>query len=240
VSEIEFAPGSYVSRKIMETRSLARHDLPLRLSLKGHALVLRPLSLDDREQIIAFAKALPEDDLLFLDRDITEPAEVDDWIKDTLAERLVTLVACEDGQIAGYATFQRAATRWLRHVAELRVVVAQSARGAGIGRLLLELAFEMALEMGVTKVIARMTPEQTGALKLFERLGFSEEAVLRDHALDANGLSHDLRVLSFHTRSHQGQSCEYCGAAVLEALFLDGARLCSSCYESRYNDLGVG
>ena len=93
-----------------------------------------------------------------------------------------------------------ASARWMRHVAELRVVVAQSVRGIGVGRLLLELAFEMVLDMGVTKVIARMTPEQSGALKLFQRLGFAEEAVLRDHALDANGVTHDLQVLSFHTR----------------------------------------
>jgi L-amino acid N-acyltransferase YncA len=126
------------------------------------------------------------------------------------------------------------------HVAELRVVVAQSARGIGVGKLLLELAFEMVLDLGVTKVIARMTPEQTGALKLFQRLGFAEEAVLRDHALDANGVIHDLMVLSYHTRAHREQCCEACGIPVLEALVLDGSRLCSNCYESRYSELGGG
>ena len=98
----------------------------------------------------------------------------------------------------------------------------------------------MVLDAGVTKVIARMTPEQSGARKLFEQLGFAEEAVLRDHALDANGLTHDLLVLSFHTRTHREQCCEVCEVPVLEALFLDGARLCASCYETRYNELGTG
>ena len=59
---------------------------------------------------------------------------------------------------------------------------------------------KMVLDLDVTKVIARMTREQTVALTLFQRLGFVEEAVWRDHALDANGLSHDLLMLSFHTR----------------------------------------
>ena len=120
------------------------------------------------------------------------------------------------------------------------MVVAQSARGIGLGRLLLELAFEMVLDIGVTKIIARMTPEQTGALKLFQRLGFAEEAVLRDHALDANGVTHDLLILGFHTRTHREQCCEFCGCPVLEAFVLDGSRLCSNCYESRYNELGGG
>ncbi len=212
----------------------------MRFILKGRTLVLRPLAAEDREPMIAFAAALPEEDLLFLERDIAQPAEVDAWIKDTLEYRLVTLVAWEDDRVVGYATFNRASARWMCHVAELRVVVAQTARGIGLGRLLLELAFEMVLDMGVTKVVARMTPEQSGALKLFQRLGFAEEAVLREHALDANGVTHDLLVLGFHTRAHREQCCESCGIPVLEALVLDGARLCSNCYEARYSELGGG
>ena len=201
---------------------------------------IRPLAAEDREPVIAFARDLPEDDLLFLERDITQPAEVNAWIKDTLEGRVATLVAWEDDIVVGYVTFNRGKVRWLFHVAELRVMVAESARGIGIGRLLLEMAFEMALDMGVTKVIARMTPEQSGALKLFRRLGFAEEAVLRDHALDANGRTHDLLVLSFHTHTHREQRCEFCGIPVLEALFLDGSMLCSSCYDSRYSELVCG
>ena len=212
----------------------------MRFGLQGRTVVLRPLAAEDSEQMITFAGALPQDDLLFLERDISQPAEVEAWIKDTLAGDVVTLLAWEGDIVLGYATFNRGHVRWTCHVAELRVVVAEGARGIGIGRLLLELAFEMVLDMGVTKVIARMTPEQSGALKLFQRLGFAEEAVLRDHALDANGVTHDLLVLSFHTRAHREQCCEFCGIPVLEALVLDGSRLCSSCYESRYSDLGTG
>jgi len=212
----------------------------MRFNLKGRTVVLRPLVAEDREKMVAFAGALAEDDLLFLDRDFTQPAEVDAWIKDTAAGRFVTLVAWEGDVVVGYVTFNRGTVRWTRHVAELRVVVAQSARGLGIGRLLLELAFEMVLQLAVTKVIARMAPEQTGARKLFQGLGFTEEAVLRDHALDANGHTHDLLVLSFHTHTHREQCCESCGIPVLEALMLDGSRLCSHCYESRYSELGGG
>ncbi len=99
---------------------------------------------------------------------------------------------------------------------------------------------KMVLDLDVTKVIARMTREQTVALTLFQRLGFVEEAVWRDHALDANGLSHDLLMLSFHTRARRERCCEFCGVPVLEALVLDGDRLCSACYDSRFSELGGG
>ena len=224
----------------MKSRSAHTYDFPKQFSLKGRTVTLRPLGAEDRTQVIAFAGALPEEDLLFLERDITQPAEVDAWLKETSEGRLVTLVAWENATVVGYATIDRGNVRWTRHVAELRVVVAQSAREIGIGRLLLELAFETVLGMGVTKVVARMTPEQTGAKKLFQRLGFVEEAVLRDNAIDANGLTHDLLVLSFHTSTHGEQCCELCGVPVLDALVLDGSPLCSNCYETRYSELGTG
>jgi L-amino acid N-acyltransferase YncA len=224
----------------MNEPSEHKHEFPMSFSLKGQPVVLRPLAAEDREPLVAFAQALPEDDLLFLARDITQPAEVDRWIKEAAQGSLVTVVAWQDDVVVGYATFDRGSVRWTHHVAEVRVVVAQSARGIGVGRLLLELVFEMALAEGVTKVIARMTPDQTGAQSLFKRLGFVEEAVLRDHAMGADGLTRDLLVLSFHTRQHPEQRCGSCGVAILAALALDGSRLCSHCYEFRYQELGGG
>ena len=224
----------------MDLRRAPRHDLPLQLNLKGRNVVLRRLAADDRDAIVAFARALPKDDLLFLDRDMTQTAEVEAWINQSREDRCVAVVACEGETIVGYATYDRGVVRWRRHVAELRVAVAESARGLGIGRLVLELAFELVLDLGVTKIIARMTPNQTGAKQLFKRLGFEEEALLRDHALGEDGRTHDLLVLSFRARLHPEQRCECCGIPVLDALSVDGSRLCSSCYEDRYQELGGG
>jgi formylmethanofuran dehydrogenase subunit E len=47
-------------------------------------------------------------------------------------------------------------------------------------------------------------------------------------------------MLSFHTKLHPEQRCSSCGALVLSALALDGARLCSHCYELHYQELGGG
>jgi len=213
---------------------------PMRFNLHGEALAIRVLSPKCRDAIGRFACALPEEDLLFLERDITQPQVVDRWIEDVAAGKLMTIVAWRGAEVVGYATFDRGTARWTRHVAELRVVVAESMRKRGLGRLLLELVFEMALDEGVRKVIARMPPTQTRAQDLFQRLGFEQEAVLRDNAMDANGLTHDLLVLSFHDRHRDDNRCGSCGVPVLTALSLDGMRLCSHCYETRYEELGGG
>lgn len=217
-----------------------RRSFPMQIGLQGRAVLLRPIAFGDRDALVAFARALPQDDLLFLDRDITQAAEVDRWLAEVAAGDLVTVAAWDDQVVLGYATYDRGNVRWTRHVAELRVAVAEAARGIRLGRLLLELVFEMAIADGVTKVIARMTPDQTGAQRLFQRLGFHEEATLKDHALDGSGTLRDLLVLSFHTQQHQEQRCSECGTLVLAALALDGQSLCSHCFEFHYRELGAG
>ena len=222
----------------MKTPAEHKHVFPVSFRLKGETIIFRRLSSEHAEQMVQFARTLPEDDLLFLERDITRRSEVDQWIGEIALGNLVTILACRGDAIIGYATYDRGSARWTRHVAELRVVVAESARGIGIGRLLLELVFEMALQQGTTKLIARMTPNQAGAQSLFRRLGFEEEAVLKDNAVDATGQTHDLLVLSYHTRLHKGKRCSSCGAAILTALTLEGTRMCSHCYEFQYRELG--
>ena len=155
-----------------------KHVFPMHLRLKGETLTIRRFGDEQQDAMIAFARTLPEQDLLFLERDITRPAEVAQWVAEIAHGNLTTILACRDDAIVGYASFDRGGASWTRHVAELRIVVAKSARCLGIGRVLLELVFEMALQQGVTKLVARMTPSQAGARNLFEQLGFEEEAVL--------------------------------------------------------------
>ena len=85
---------------------------------------------------------------------------------------------------------------WSAHVAELRVLVAPAMRGKGLGRTLLEATMTIARERGATKLTARMTPDQRGAITLFEEAGFRGEAMLRDHVRGRDGQVHDLAVLS--------------------------------------------
>ena len=60
-------------RATMKSRTKPRHDFPMRFNLQGRSVELHPLAAGDREHMVAFARALPEDDLLFLQRE-TSPS----------------------------------------------------------------------------------------------------------------------------------------------------------------------
>lgn len=166
-------------------------------------VTLRYMVADDEDAMLTFARSLPEHDLLFLRRDITQESEVRDWVHDIESGLSTTILATLDDQIVGYGTIHRNDLRWSSHVAELRVMVSESMRGHGLGRFLTQEAFAVALADGIEKMMAQMTLDQKGAIATFEGLGFRPEALLRDHVKDRDGNLHDLLVLSHDVASFQ-------------------------------------
>ncbi len=170
----------------------------------GKRVTLRLMEAGDGDAVLAFARALPDHDLLFLRRDITQPEQVETWVQRIGAGVTTSLLVLDgDDSIAGYATVDRNDLPWSQHVAELRVLVGPTLRGRGIGRLLTEEAFRIALGMGVDKIIGQMTVDQHEAIAVFRSLGFQPEALLRDHVKDRAGEKHDLVILSHDVAAAQ-------------------------------------
>ena len=172
-------------------------ELPVEREFAGQTVLFRAIDATDRERILKFARSLPEHDLLFLRRDITQPAEVEAWLADVAAGSYTSVVALISDRLVGYATVAQDGMTWTRHVGELRLLVAPELRGVGLGTLLIEQAFAMARDRGLLKIVAQMTVDQEGAIKGFERLGFEQEAVLKRHVMDRDGGLHDLQVMAF-------------------------------------------
>ena len=186
-----------------------KRKYPSKITVGGRNVTLRYMSATDKAGVLTFARALPEHDLLFLRRDITEDREVDAWIEDIDAGIVKSVLAVEGGAIVGYGTVHRNDLRWSSHVAELRVMVAESMRGKGLGRVLTQEAFAVALEEGIEKMMAQMTLDQKGAITTFEGLGFRPEALLRDHVKDREGNLHDLLVLSHDVATFERTRAAY-------------------------------
>jgi RimJ/RimL family protein N-acetyltransferase len=157
---------------------------------------LRLMEKSDRDRIVDFARALPPDELLFLRKDITDPAVVDEWVRDVEAGRTITVLAEGDGELVGYSSLWRDESFWGRHVGEMRVLVRPDYRGVGLGRRLSFDVFAIAKDLGLEKIIARMTPEQKRTQANLERLGFTVDAVLRGFVRDREGKDRDLLVMS--------------------------------------------
>lgn len=172
----------------------------------GRQVSLRLMGPADKESILRFARALPEDDLLFLRTDITEPAAVDEWLRNVEKGASVTVLAEIRGKLAGYAALHTEQARWTRRVGEIRVQVGVSYRGVGLGRALAAEIFQLGQTRGIKKMAAMMTPDQTGARAAFEKLGFQVEALLQDWVVDRDGRPRDLLIMSHDLEVPAGQA----------------------------------
>jgi ribosomal protein S18 acetylase RimI-like enzyme len=154
---------------------------------------------DDVDALIEFFRAVPEGDLTFVKEDVADPAAVAGWV-DTPGWRWLALDAADDTaggdrRIVGFVAVLPL-SGWSDHVGELRLVVHPQRRGAGVGRQLARHALTSAVAAGLKKVVVELPAEQEPAIAMFSGLGFTGEALLRDHIRDRDGQLHDLVMLA--------------------------------------------
>jgi len=159
-------------------------------------VIIRRFRADDVDAMQRFARALPEHDLLFLSRDLKHRKVIEAWLE-AVEDGFIDSFVAEDGDaIVGTCALVREPLGWSAHVGEVRLLVSPQLRGQGVGRRLLDEMFTAAQQRELKKLVAQMTPDQRGAIQLFEESGFRGEALLRDHVMDRQGQVHDLAILS--------------------------------------------
>jgi RimJ/RimL family protein N-acetyltransferase len=203
------AEGQWLARDALGMSNPEARSYPRALNVTGGEVEVRRMTTADADGVLAFARELPEHDLLFLPRDITQPKVLSAWTHEIERGSIVTLLAVREREVHGCAAIVRDELSWSAHVGELRVVVSRQMRGKGLGRALIQECFALALSLGLEKLVAQMTVDQRGAIAVFESLGFRGEALLRNHVKDRAGATHDLVILSHDVPRFQAQMSAY-------------------------------
>lgn len=154
---------------------------------------VRTLARDDEEALRGFFDSVPADDRSFFKEDLDEPDALRRWIDDERGIRLV--VDDDDHELAAVCAVWPGVGR-SSHVGDLRLVVAAHRRHQGLGRLLARHALIEALRSGLSKLTVEVVARQQGTIDMFQQLGFTPEALLRDQLRDPDGEFHDVVLLS--------------------------------------------
>ena len=184
-------------------------NYPLHVATDAGEIEIRRMGPADEALVLAFAQALPQHDLLFLPRNISEPKVLSAWVKEIERGSIITLLAVKSGRVVGCGAIVRDPHSWSPHVGEIRNVVSQEVRGLGVGRALSQETFALALSLGLEKLLVQMTVDQTGAIAIFEGLWFKAEALLHDHVRDLAGKKHDIVVLAHDVAKVRAQMEAY-------------------------------
>ena len=115
----------------------------------------------------------------------TEPAllaERAEWLAQRRQRGFPVLVAAEGDGVLGFASFGEFRGAWngYRYSVEHSVHVRAAARGASVGRLLVEALFPLAAALGKHVMIGAVDAANEGSIRFHERLGFERVGHFRE------------------------------------------------------------
>ena len=131
-------------------------------------LSLRPATEGDSDRLLEWRND-PLTRAMAISQAPVPPADHERWLATRLADPATLLtIAEQNGVPVGTVRLDRRGAE-----AELSITIAPGARGRGLARPAIELAVEHARrEWGVTRVTARIRPENTASLRAFAAAGF--------------------------------------------------------------------
>jgi len=161
----------------------------------GGEVIIRSSAVGDVDKSFAFFQDLSSEEKAYLRVDVTD--------RDIVAKRLANhgpidikrLVAMADNEIVADGAIELRRAGWESHIAELRLLVADSYQKKGLGMLMAEELYLLAAKEKVEEIIVKLMVPQTEARKIFARLGFHEEVVLKNYVKDVRGLKQDLLIM---------------------------------------------
>jgi phosphinothricin acetyltransferase len=151
--------------------------------------LIRDLRRDDWSAV----RAIYEDGIRSGDATFeTEPPSWEAW---DAAHPELRLVAERNGEVVGWAALSPASARHCyRGVGEVSVYVAAAARGAGLGRALLERLVERSEHAGYWTLTAGVFPENEASLRLHRACDFRAVGV-RERLGESGGVWRDVVLL---------------------------------------------
>lgn len=178
-----------------------RRSFPWSDSVAGHHVTYRLLHEEDRDDLLKFARALPDEDQAFLRTDITSETTIDEWLENVKRGRTITIIAEGDDEILGFANLHHNEMLWTSHLAELRVAVAKQFRGHGLAKTLCGEIIAIAEDIDLQKVICYIPADRETLRHMFEHIGFQPEALLEDWIMAADDTLHDALVMVYDLES---------------------------------------
>lgn len=161
----------------------------------GTEVIIRTMRKEDLEESYHFFKSLAPEDRTYLRTDVTKLNVIKARIKaheEGLVRRLVAVI---DNKIITDGGLELSGREWKKHQGEIRLIVATEYQQKGLGLLMAKELWQLALKEKLQDIVVKIMRPQKGAIRIFKKLGFQEEAVFKDYVTDGKGKKQDLIVM---------------------------------------------
>lgn len=175
--------------------------LPARLELSdGRVCEFRALIEDDAEALLEFLPRMhgETDFVNYFPGEFDWTVEQErEFLRKRMDNPLALSIAAEaEGRIIGLGGAAAPDFRRMQHHAEVGLAVLKGFWHLGIGRHLMELSIEWGRRVGLRKMYLRVYDHNTRARGMYRKLGFVDEATLREDIRRADGTFGNTIVMS--------------------------------------------
>jgi len=173
-------------------------DYPKEVILKdGTGVTLRPLKDGDENALFEMFRRLSVDDLWFLNHDVSDPGLIADWINNLDPNRVISIVALLEGRIVGNAVLMMKRHGAKSHIGKVRISVDPGFRDRRLGTWMLFDLVNLSMATGLQMLVMRLVQDRDASLiNGVRKLGFIEEAVLKNYLMGGEGQAHNLVIMT--------------------------------------------
>ena len=187
------------NQETLRRRNIAEclKNYPKEVILKdGSGDTLRPLTPGDEEALLDMFGRLSEEELWFLNHNVSRPGLIKEWIENLNPGRVVSVIALLEGRIIANAALMMKDYGAKSHIGKTRISVDPAFRGRRLGTWMLFDLVNLAISVGVKMVVMRLVQERDArVIEAAKRLDFREESVLKNYVIDREGNPYNLVLL---------------------------------------------
>lgn len=173
----------------------------------GIVIEIRPLQASDEKALLGFFKNLPQPEVMFFKRRVTDPDVIKSWCENIELDSRLPLLALHEGKIIAVASLLQNKGGWKRHIGRISQSILPKYRQKGIAGKLVQELVDVARMAGLQKVEAEFIDKQEGGQKLFALLGFTHLLKLEDYVQDMQAINHDYVLMGMDLKTDE----EYAG-----------------------------
>ena len=162
----------------------------------GTGILIRTLTFNDLEQLMAFYRSLPYEDRKYLRIDVTDKIAVEKRIRDVECGIAVRIIALHNNNIIAIGALELGVDDWRKSLGELRVAVSKDFQRKGLGLMMLRELYLIAVDHKVEKIVVKVLRPQIAARKICKKLGFREELFLPAYVKDQDKKKQDLLIMT--------------------------------------------
>ena len=157
-------------------------EYPKQIELQdGTKCELRPMKMSDHDALYRYFISLPERIRKYLRNDVTNRILIEQWCRKLDYDKLLPILALEDGKIIGNASLLRVGNGAINHIGEIRITFDIEFHKQGLASVLVDEVCDLARQVGYEKLMVKIVSSRELVIKLFEEKEFTQIATLKNY-----------------------------------------------------------